>query len=100
MGYSLHVVRQPVIPNLARAERRSWRLHLQVARKLTWESLREWLPTIAENVRNLQSGVTGEPHSANVARWRELLTATDLPGIHRVLTGLDRDSIGCVKCRR
>lgn len=93
MGYRLQVVRQPVAPNLTRAERRSWHLHLQIARRLTRESLRAWQPAIAANLEHLQSGVAGEPHTANVARWRKLATQADLPGLHRVLTGLDRDAI-------
>ncbi len=93
MGYRLHIVREPVIATLTRAERRSWHLHRQVARRLTAESLRAWEPAIAENLKHLQSGVTGEPHTANVARWRELIARADLPGLHRILTGLDFDSI-------
>lgn len=37
--------------------------------------------------------VTGQPHERNVDRWRQLIDRGDLPGLHRVLTGLDRDSI-------
>lgn len=93
MGLRLQVTRKPVQPNLTRSEERSWRLHRQIARRLTAEGLRAWQPVIARNVQSLQSGVTGEPHTTNVARWRELITRADLPNLHRVLTGLDRDSI-------
>ena len=41
----------------------------------------------------LRDGVTGQPHERNLQRWRELVDRGDLPGLHRVLTGLDRDSI-------
>ena len=37
--------------------------------------------------------MTGQPHERNLERWRELVDRGDLPGLHRVLTGLDRDSI-------
>jgi hypothetical protein len=37
--------------------------------------------------------VTGQPHERNLQRWRDLLDGGDLPGLHRVLAGLDRDSI-------
>lgn len=93
MGFRLQVTRHPTQPNLTRSERRSWRLHLQIARRLTRQSLQTWQPVIAGNLQHLQSGVTGEPHTANVARWRELVNRADLPSLHRVLTGLDRDSI-------
>jgi hypothetical protein len=33
-----------------------------------------------------------EPRPA-LARWRQLIDCGDLPGLHRVLTGLDRDSV-------
>jgi hypothetical protein len=29
----------------------------------------------------------------NLDRWESLLESDDVPGVHRVLTGLDRDSI-------
>jgi hypothetical protein len=37
--------------------------------------------------------VTGQPHSRNLDRWQSLVRDVDVPGLHRVLTGLDRDSI-------
>jgi len=37
--------------------------------------------------------VQGQPHRRNIDRWRSLLESGDVPGLHRVLTGLDRDSI-------
>ena len=35
----------------------------------------------------------GQPHVRNLDRWESLLERDDVPGLHRVLTGLDRDSI-------
>ena len=43
--------------------------------------------------RPSQRRVTGQPHERNLDRWRQLVDRGDLPGLHRVLTGLDRDSI-------
>jgi hypothetical protein len=37
--------------------------------------------------------VTGQPNERNLDHWRQLVDCGDLPGMHRVLTGLDRDSI-------
>ena len=37
--------------------------------------------------------VTGQPHSRNLDRWESLVGHGDVLGLHRVLTGLDRDSI-------
>jgi hypothetical protein len=37
--------------------------------------------------------VTGQPHSRNLDRWESLVRDSDVLGLHRVLTGLDRDSI-------
>ena len=34
-----------------------------------------------------------QPHEQNLDHWRQLVYRGDLPGLHRVLTGLDRDSI-------
>ena len=37
--------------------------------------------------------MTGQPHSRNLDRWDSLVERGDILGLHRVLTGLDRDSI-------
>jgi hypothetical protein len=44
-------------------------------------------------LERLRHGVSGEPHGRNLDRWRSLMDRGDVPGLHRVLTGLDRDSI-------
>jgi hypothetical protein len=93
MGYRLEVSRQPVTPELTRSERRSWTLHRELARHLTQTSLTQWQPTIENNLQRLRTGVTGEPHMRNVDRWQSLLEHKDVPGLHRVLTGLSRDCI-------
>jgi transcriptional regulator with XRE-family HTH domain len=93
MGYRLEVSRQPVTPELTRSERRSWKLHRELARHLTRSTLTEWQPTIERNLERLYSGVTGEPHTRNLDRWQSLQERRDLPGLHRVLTGLGRDCI-------
>jgi hypothetical protein len=55
--------------------------------------LQEWRPRIERNLRRLQSSVSGQPHLRNLGRWESLVEHGDVPGLHRVLTGLDRDSI-------
>jgi hypothetical protein len=37
--------------------------------------------------------VTGQPHTRNLDRWQSLVRDDDVLGLHRTLTGLDRDSI-------
>lgn len=37
--------------------------------------------------------MTGQPHQRNLERWTLLVEGGDVRGLHRVLTGLDRDSI-------
>ena len=93
VGYRLEVVRRPVVPELTRSERRSWRLHRQLSSHLTTSSLQQWHPTIERNLQRLRSSVRGEPHRRNVDRWNSLVEHGDVLGLHRVLTGLDRDSI-------
>lgn len=93
MGYRLEVVRRPVQPHLTRSERRSWQLHRRLSSRLTRTSLGEWRPTIERNLERLRSGVTGQPHRRNLERWTSLVFHGDVIGLHRVLTGLDRDSI-------
>jgi transcriptional regulator with XRE-family HTH domain len=93
MGYRLEVVRRPVEPGLTRSERRSWRLHLLLSSRLTRTSLEEWRPTIERNLDRLRTRVTGQPHRRNLERWTMLMEGSDVLGLHRVLTGLDRDSI-------
>ena len=93
MGYRLEVSRRPVVPELTRSERRSWRLHCRLSIRLTPASLQEWRPVIERNLKRLRSGVTGQPHSRNLDRWELLIGHGDVLALHRVLTGLDRDSI-------
>jgi len=93
MGYRLEVVRRPVVPDLTRSERRSWRLHRRLSTHLTRSSLEQWRPRIERNLERLRETVTGQPHLRNLDRWESLLERGDVPGLHRVLTGLDRDSI-------
>ena len=100
MGYRLEVVRRPVVPELTRSERRSWRLHRQLSTHLTRTSLEQWLPTIHHNWERLRNGVSGEPHMRNLDRWRSLIDRGDVPRLRRVLTGLDRDSIEMRRFRR
>jgi hypothetical protein len=77
MGYRLEVSRRPVVPELTRSERRSWRLHCRLSIRLTPASLQEWRPVIERNLKRLRTGVTGQPHSRNLARWESLVgTAT------------------------
>ncbi|WP_245745742.1 helix-turn-helix domain-containing protein [Nocardia altamirensis] len=93
MGYRLEVVRRHVVPELTRSERRSWQLHRKLSTHLTRSSLQSWRPRIERNLKRLREGVSGQPHVRNIDRWESLIDHGDVPGIHRVLTGLDRDSI-------
>ena len=93
MGFRLEVVRRPVVPQLTRSERRSWQLHRRLSTLLNHLSLKEWRPTLERNLDRLGANVTGQPHERNLEHWRQLVERGDLPGLHRVLTGLDRDSI-------
>lgn len=93
MGYRLEVVRRPVLPDLTRSEWRSWRLHRQLSTHLSRQQLQEWRPRIESNLERLRSGVSGQPHLRNLDRWQSLVELGDIPSLHRVLTGLDRDSI-------
>lgn len=93
MGYRLEILRRPIVPELTRSERRSWRLHRQLSTHLTRSSLEQWRPTIERNLERLRSSVNGQPHRRNLDRWTSLVERGDVPGLHRVLTGLGRDSI-------
>ncbi|MDP7707471.1 helix-turn-helix transcriptional regulator [Mycobacterium sp. TY815] len=93
MGYRLEITRRAITPEMTRSERRSWKLHRELAKHLTRSTLTQWQPTIERNLRRLRSNVTGEPHVRNLDRWQSLLGDGDIPAIHRVLTGLGRDCI-------
>jgi hypothetical protein len=71
----------------------SWRLHRRLSTHLTRSNLEQWRPTIERNLERLRSAVRGEPHLRNLDRWESLLDRGDVTGLHRTLTGLDRDSI-------
>ena len=93
MGYRLEVVRRSVRSELPRSEERSWRLHRRLSRNLNPSTFGEWRPTIERNLERLRSGVTGQPHLRNLDRWQRLVDLGDLPDLHRVMTGRDRDSV-------
>ena len=93
MGYRLEVSRRAIAADLTRAERRSWMLHRQLSSHLTRSTLAQWRPTIAANLKRLRGVVRGQPHIRNVDRWEALQNRGDVVGLHRVLTGLDRDHI-------
>lgn len=93
MGYRLEVIRRLVEPDLTRSERRSWLLHRRLSSRLTQASLQQWRPTIEGNLQRLRDRVTGQPHQRNLERWTSLVEGGDVLGLHRVLTGLDRDAI-------
>ena len=93
MGYRLEVVRRPIVPKLTRSERRSWQLHRRLSSLLNRDNIQDWRPTIERNVERLSGQLTGQPHEHNLQRWRDLIDRGDLLGLHRVLTGLDRDSV-------
>jgi transcriptional regulator with XRE-family HTH domain len=93
MGYRLEIVRRPVKPELDRSVERSWRLHRQLTRHLTSQSLIDWRPDVLRNLDRLRLGVRGQPHLRNLDHWQRLIDECDLLGLHRVMTGLDTDSI-------
>jgi transcriptional regulator with XRE-family HTH domain len=93
VGYRLEVVRRPVRPELTRSEDRSWRLHRQLSCDLDPPTFQQWRPVMVRNLRRLRGTTTGQPHGRNLDRWHDLVQRGDLPGLHRVLTGLGRDSI-------
>ncbi len=93
LGYRLEVTRRPVKPELNRSEQRSWRLHREISRTLDPSTLDQWSPVIQGNVSRLRESTTGQPHSRNLQHWQQLVEHRDVLGLHRVLTGLDRESI-------
>ena len=93
MGYRLEVIRRPTKRELGRSPERSWRLHRQLSKHLRPEILEEWRPTMLRNLDRLRQGVRGQPHLRNLDRWQHLIDDRDLPGLRRVMTGLDIDSI-------
>ncbi len=93
MGFRLEVVRRPVRRDLNRSTERSWQLHRRLSTHLTPETLEEWRPTILRNLERLRGSVQGQPHVRNLDRWQRLVRDRDLPGLRRVMTSLDTDSV-------
>lgn len=93
LGYRLEVVRRPVRVELDRSHLRSWRLHRQLSTHLDPVVLERWVPTITRNLERLRRTTQGEPHLSNLDRWTLLVDRRDVPGLRRVMTGLDTDSV-------
>jgi hypothetical protein len=45
------------------------------------------------NLERLREGTSGQPHLRNLDRWQLMLENADRPGLRRVMTGLDTDSV-------
>jgi transcriptional regulator with XRE-family HTH domain len=93
MGYRVEIVRRPVMVEINRSVRRSWQLHRQLSTHLSVKSLEHWQPTIVRNLERLRRGTRGQPHERSLDHWQQLVDNNDLPGLRRVMTGLDPDSI-------
>jgi transcriptional regulator with XRE-family HTH domain len=93
MGYRLEVIRRPIRHELGRSPKRSWELHRRLSSHLTSTTLNEWRPTVLRNLSRLREGTRGQPHLRNLDRWQRLIDDGDVSGLHRVMTGLDTDSI-------
>jgi hypothetical protein len=50
-------------------------------------------PTTWRNLRRLRGSVQGHSHLRNLDRWQRLIRDRDVPGLRRVTTGLDTDSV-------
>jgi hypothetical protein len=64
-----------------------------LSKHVTSESLIGWRPIVLGNLDSLRLTVRGQPHLRNLDRWQRLIGEPDLPGLRRVMTGLDTDSI-------
>lgn len=93
MERRLEVTRRSVRPELTHSERRSWMLHRKLSTHLTTASFKEWLPQLERNVERLRHGVRGPVHLRNIQQWLALIDQSDIVGLHRAMTGLDRTSI-------
>jgi transcriptional regulator with XRE-family HTH domain len=93
MGYRLEVIRRPIRQELGRSPKRSWKLHRRLSSHLTSGSLNEWRPIMLRNLTRLGERTRGQPHLRNLDRWQRLIEDGDVSGLHRVMTGLDTDSI-------
>jgi transcriptional regulator with XRE-family HTH domain len=93
MGYRLEVVRRPVQQELGRSPKRSWELHRRLSSHLTPTTFSEWRSTMLHNLERLREGTRGQPHLRNLDRWQRLIDDGDLSRLHRVMTGLDTDSV-------
>jgi transcriptional regulator with XRE-family HTH domain len=93
MGYRLEIVRRPVRRDLGRSSERSWRLHRRLSTHLTPETFVQWRPVVLRNLQRLRDGTRGQPHLRNLDRWQRLIQEDDLPGLRRVMTGIDTDSV-------
>jgi hypothetical protein len=93
MGYQLEIVRKPIKIHLNRSTERSWRLHRRLSTHLSRDTLNQWRPTMQDNLQRLLRSTQGQPHRNNLERWQRLIDDGDLPGLRRVMTGVDTDSV-------
>lgn len=93
MGYGLEVTRRPIPLDPPRSVKLSWRLHRRLSTQLDHQTLQRWRPRVLSNLEQMGSQIRGEPHIGNLKRWRCLVEEGKIIDLHRVLTGLDSDSV-------
>jgi hypothetical protein len=49
--------------------------------------------TLLRNLQGLRKRTRGQPHLRNLDRWQRLIEDGDSSSLHRVMTGLDTDSV-------
>lgn len=93
MGYQLEISRTAEPSRLSRSDRLRWALHRRLATHLDGPALAAWDVHVTSNLERLRSGVRGEPHETNLARWERMIRDRDLGGIRHAMVGLDDDAI-------
>ncbi|MDR1119266.1 MAG: helix-turn-helix domain-containing protein [Bifidobacteriaceae bacterium] len=85
LGLRAVVAARAEAPAMSRSDKRSWLVHRAVAERLSPSAWPEAAAIVRRNIARLEASVHGEPHLANLARWRELAAAGDVRAIRRVL---------------
>ncbi|MDR1808648.1 MAG: helix-turn-helix domain-containing protein [Propionibacteriaceae bacterium] len=85
MGYRVERTIAATPVPMTYAERRSWKLHQRLARRLDAPTLDAWTAKLASNIARLRRTNRGQPHQGHIDRWEQLVRARDVRGLRAAL---------------
>lgn len=93
MQFQLQVVRTPLKVEMDRQTQRRWLLHRQLLGHFSPDVWPFWQQQMRHNIHALQGSTHGQPHERNLDRWQQIVDASDIGELRRVMLDTSTDGI-------